>query len=287
MITYCKKSKLDKVDTKFFTILKISMERDDEGEMSLPYILPPSSLLIPFKQGNMKKEKFNKKYKKYLSENKGAEFAIFNILKALKNKTSLCFTCTDDEYKMGYIKTLTEYIYEVFGVEAFSLKEANSILSDELDSLDKKNRKLIYKDDDEIESSKKLKNRDKIIKNIKKLIKSEFSEEGNMEFDVLDKKFAVEQIIWSSIDSGICSYKKNIISNVDESKINSTRPYISAILLTADNDKEYKSIIKAVCEENSINKIKAKQLKKLSKTQIVTLCGEIVRKINDYRQNEE
>ena len=286
MITYCKKSKIDTVDTKFFTIVKVSMEREDEGEMSLPYILPPSSIFIPTKQGNMSKKKFNKKYKKYLSENKGAEFAIFNILKALKNKTSLCFTCTDEEYKLGYIETLAEYILEVFGIESLPLKEANSILKSELDSLDKKNRKLIYKSDEEIDSPKKIKNRDKLIKNIKKLIKSEFSEDGNAQFDILDKKFAVEQIIWSSIDSGICSYKKNIISNVDETKIDKTRPYVTAILLTADNDKVYRSIIKSVLEENSL-KLKAKQLKKLNKTQIVTLCGEIVRKISEWRENNE
>ena len=286
MITYCKKSKLDKVDTEFFTTVKISMEREEEGELTLPYILPPSSILIPVKQGNMSKKKFNKKYKKYLSENKGAEFAIFNIAKSLKNKTSLCFTCTDEEYKLGYIQTLVEYIAEVFGVEVMPLKEANSVLNSELDSLDKKNRKLIYKPDELIGSSKKIKNKNKIIKNIKKLIKSEFSEEGNDKFDLLDKKFAVEQIMWSSIDSGICSYKKNVVSDVDETKIDKTRPYITAIFLTADNDKDYRDIIKSVLEDNSL-KLKCKQLKKLTKTQIVTLCGEIVRKITEYRENEE
>ena len=285
MITFCKKSKLDKVNTNFFTIIKVSMEREDENETSLPYIIPPASIIIPFKQGNLSKKKFLKKYKKYLSESKGVEFAIFNILKAIKNKRSLCFTCTDDEYDYGYLKVLCEYISDEFGLEILPLKEARYILNSELETLDKKNRKLIKKSEDEIESPKKKKNRDKIIKNINRLIKSEFSEDGYDKFNILDKKFAVEQIMWSSIDNGICSFNNNKISDVDESKINKTRPYITAIELTYDNDKEYRSIIKSVLEENSL-KMKPKQLKKLSKTQIVFLCGEIIKRINEYRENE-
>lgn len=285
MITFIKKSNVDKVDNKFFTVVKVSMERDDEGQTSLPYILPPSALLLPRKSGELGKKKFVKKYKKYLKTNKGAEFAIFNILKSLKNKTSICFTSTDEEFKLGYIQALVEYLNDEFGIEYYELKDANKQLKDEMSSLDKKQKKLIYKDDEEIDSSKKIKMRDKLISNISKLIKSDFSEEGNEKFDKLDKKFAVEQIMWASIDSGICEFKKNSISKVDETKIKKIKPYITAIILTADNDKIFKSIIKDVLAVNGL-KFKEKSLKTLDKTQIVSLCGEIMRKINEYRENE-
>lgn len=285
MITFVKKSKVDKVDNTFFTIVKVSMERDDEGQTSLPYILPPSALLLPRKSGELSKKKFVKKYKKYLKNNKGAEFAIFNILKSLKSRTSICFTCTDEEFKLGYIQALVEYLNDEFGIEYYDLKEANRQLKDEMSSLDKKQKKLIYMADEEIDSNKKIKMKDKLIKNISKLIKSDFSEEGNTAFDILDKKFAVEQIMWASIDSGICEFKKNTISKVDESKIKKIKPYITAIILTADNDKKFKSIIKEVLSVNGL-KLKEKSLKALDKTQIVSLCGEIMRKINEYRENE-
>lgn len=283
MITYIKQSKIDKVDPVFFTIVKVSMEKENENETSLPYIIPPMSIFIPRKQGNISKGKFLKKYVKYLDENKSAEFAIFNIVKALKNKVSICFTCTDEEFKMGYVQKLAEYLSERFGVSVYEYKEAKEILETELSALDKKQRKLIYKSDEKIDSSKKIKMKNKIIKNINKLVKSDFSECGNDDYDVLDKKFAVEQIMWTSIDSGICSYKKNVISDINEDMISKTKPYVMAILLTADNDKVYRKIIKAVLDANSL-KLKKKQLDKLSKVQIISLCGEIMNQIYCYRE---
>ena len=285
MITYIKQSKLDKVNTTFFTIVKISMEKENKGETSLPYIIPPMSIFIPRKQGDIGKKKFLKKYRKYLDKNKSAEFSIFNILKALKNKTSICFTCTDEEYKMGYIQELVNYLNERFGIIGYSYNEAKEMLDMELESLDKKQRKLIKKSDDEIDSQKKIKMKNKIIKNISKLIKSDFSEEGNDDYNILDKKFAVEQIMWTSIDSGICTFKNDTVSDINEDMIDKTRPYVMAIMLTADNDKVYKQIIKSVLEANSL-KLKEKQLKNLSKTQIIVLCGEIMKAIYQYRENE-
>lgn len=284
MLTYVKKSKLDKV-SKIFTIVKISMEKEDKNEVSLPYLIPPSEILIPVRQGSISKKKFNKKYLKYLKNSKSAEFAIFNLLKAIKNKSSLCFTCTDDEFNLGYVKTLLEYLNEEYDINFYSYKEASELLKDELSSLDKKHRKLLKLSDDEIPDNKK-KLYNKITNNVKKLIKSSFSEEANEKFDALDKKFAVEQIIWTSIDKGICSYNKNTIVNIDESKISKTKPYVMAIMLTANSDKFYKNIVKSVLSANSL-KLKEKQLKKLSKVQIVSLCGEIVKKISEIRENEE
>lgn len=285
MITFTKKSKTDKIDTKFFTIVKISMEREEENETTLPYLLPPSSLLIKRRQGDLGKAKFIKKYKKYLKKNKGAEFAVFNILKALKNNSSIVFTATDDEYKLGYLQAFVEYLNEEFGIETLEFKEANETLKSELSSLDKKQKKLIKKDDEEIDSEKKIKAKNKIIKNIKKLIKSDFSEEGNDKYNTLDKKFAVDQIMWASIDSGVCEFKKNTISNIDESKINKTKPYVTAIFLTADNDKKYKNIINEVLNANGL-KFKAKALRDLNKSQIISLCGEIYKKIVEYRDED-
>ena len=280
MITIVKNDKANKL-IPYFTIIKVSMDSSD-NDISFPSLLPPSKLIIARKQGEISKKKFIKEYKKYLKKSKVVELSMLNVGKALEANKPLAFTCTEDEEDMKYLPVLVEYISELFGVQNVSFKEAKELINNELNMMPKNQIKLLKKDEDEL-SSKKAKNRRKILKNIHKLLGDDMSSDGREMLDKLDRTYAVEQIIWSSVDAGVCTFKDNTISNIDETKIKKSGAYIKAIKLTS-KDKTYKKIVNAVLEANSIDSKKG--LKKLTKTQIVALCGEIVKKITEYRETE-
>lgn len=290
MIVATKYSKLDKVNNAFFRVISVSAkETQPEGTWNMDILLPPADLFLSRKNGEIGKKKFEKKYKKFLSaKNTIVENTIFSIGNSLKKKNSICFTCSDDEFDIGYLKILTEYISEVFGVEVVSLKDANEHIKYAFDSLEltKKEKKLVKMEDEkEIEelSDKKKAFRDKLIRKIDKEVSSDLSYEGDTYLSELDKKYAVDQVALKIVSEGIAKLTKSgEFKDIDASKLGKSSPLVQAILTTYESDKTLKGIIKEVVESHDL-KVKEKKLKKLDKNSIIGLIGEIYTKLSIYR----
>ena len=288
MIIAIKESKLDKVNPALFKILSVSTSEEiPEGSWNMDIFLPYAKLLLDRKNGNIGKKKFIKKYKKYLdSENSTIENTLFSIGLSIKSKNNLCFTCTDEEFKLGYLEALVEFICEKFEVEMDDAKDAKEKINDTIEDLglSKKEKKLIKGDinDDEL-SNKKADLREKLIKRINKSIRSTMGYEGEEYFKTLDNKYAVDQIAMKLISNGAAKLTKNgEFKDINVENIGKTGPMVQAILTTYDSDKKLKKIIKEICESHDL-KVKEKSLKKLDKASIVGLIGEIYTKLTIYR----
>lgn len=288
MIIAIKESKLDKVNPALFKILSVSTSEEiPDGSWNMDILLPYAKLLLDRKNDSIGKKKFIKKYKKYLdSENSTIENTIFSIGMSIRSKNNLCFVCTDEEFKLGYLQALVEFICEKFGIEPTDPKDMKDTINDVIDELDlsKKEKKLISGDvDDEELSNKKIDLRDKLIKRINKSIKSSMSYDGEEYFNSLDKKYAVDQVAMKLISQNVAKLTKNgEFKDIDVANISKTGPLIQAILTTYESDKKLKKIIKDVCESHDL-KVKEKTLKKLDKASIVGLIGEIYTKLTVFR----
>ena len=287
MITAIKNSKLDKVNPTLFKIISVSANETPAGAWNMDILLPPAKLLIDRKNGEVGKKKFIKKYKKYLAtENSTIENTIFSIGMSIAAKNSLVFTCTDDEYKLGYVEALVEFICEKFDLDIDDSSDIKSKLKDIYEELDisKKEKKLLNNDisDDEL-SNKKIDMRDKLIKRINKALKSTMGYEGEEYYKSLDKKYAVDQVALKLISQGTAKLTKTgEFKDIDTTDLKKTTPIVQAIITTYESDKKLKKIIKSVCESHDL-KVKEKSLKKLDKQSIVGLLGEIYTKLSVFR----
>lgn len=288
MIIALKNEKLDKVNKALFKIISVSASEEIPADAwNMPSLLPPAKLLIERKNGQVGKKKFIKKYKKYLAtENSVVENTIFSLGLSIASKNSLVFTCSDDEFKLGYIDTLVEYICERFELDKDDPKEMKDRVKDTMDELgfSKKEKKLITHSINENElSNKKIDQRDKLIKRMNKSLKSSMGYDGESYMKELDKKYAVDQMALKVISNGIAKLNKNgEFKDIDVSKLGKTTPLIQAILTTYESDKKLKKVVKEVCESHDI-KVKEKALKKLDKPSIVGLLGEIYTKLTIFR----
>ena len=205
---------------------------------------------------------------------------------SLKSKNNLCFTCTDEEFELGYLTALAEFVCKKFDTELTDFKDAKTIIKDTIDELDlsKKEKKLINGEfgEDEL-SNKKADLRDKLIKRINKSIKSSMGYDGEEYFNALDKKYAVDQVALKLISDGAAKLTKNgEFKDINIENVGKTSPIVQAILTTYESDKSLKKIIKSVCESHNL-KVKEKALKRLDKTSIIGLVGEIYTKLTVYR----
>ena len=288
MIITAKESKLDKVNRDFFRVVAVSSSDNiGEGVFNMNMLLPPASLLLARKKDEIGKKKFEKKYRKYLSESDSeAEYTLLTIGMALKAKENICFICEDDEMKYGYLDILAEFISEIFGVESFSLKEGNEKIKDAIDSLDfEKSEKKLLKSDEGL-SEKKTDKRNKLIKRIKKELHTSLSYDGETLLNSLDAKYAIELVVGKLVNMGVFKIKNNNeIKDLDVSKLDSKSPLIQAILTAADSSKSVKKIINKVANSHDI-KLKKKSLKEFDKTQLINLLCEMYVSLTIYRSAE-
>lgn len=288
MIIALKNGKLDKVNKALFRIIYVSASEEIPADAwNMTSLLPPAKLLIERKNGNVGKKKFIKKYKKYLeTENSVVENTLFSIALSIASKNSLVFSCSDDEFELGYIQALVEYICERFELDVDDPKEMKDKVKEAMDDLglSKKEKKLITGDiDDEELSNKKIDQRDKLIKRMNKALKSTMGYDGEEYMKELDKKYAIDQMALKVISNGIAKLNKNgEFKDIDVSKLGKTSPIIQAIMTTYESDKKLKKVIKGVCESHDI-KVKEKTLKKLDKSSIVGLLGELYTKLTIFR----
>lgn len=288
MIIATKESKLDKVNKSIFRIISVSSSEDiPKDAWNMDILLPPANLFLDRKNGKIGGKKFAKKYVKFLSKpNTTVENTIFSIGLSMSDKNSICLVCSDEEYEMGYLQTLAEYISQCFGVELSTLKEAKQTIDNAIEILDfsKKEEKLLKKDASELSNGKAAK-QEKLLKRINKEIRSTFSYDGQEYLKELDKKYAVDQVVLKLISNKVVSLStddEGSFKDVDIQNLGKTSPLIQAIITTAESDKTLKKIIKSVCESHDL-KIKEKSLKKLDKPSIVGLLGEIYMKLSVYR----
>lgn len=284
MITLCKESKFKKLNKNLVVGVAIS---GNEIENTSYYVdlLPPPSAMIAYNNGDIGKKGLNKKYAKFLEKSELAEYALYVVMLGVKNQRNICFVCNDDEWDIGYLNTLAEHITNKYGIEVHKLSEYKARVSEELDSLEKKERKLVnMTDEEEIEGLKeKLKKfRAKLIKNVRKAIADEYIE--NEEYiSYLDRKYAIDKVMSAAHLNNVFKYDKNgNITEIDESVAGKGSTYVEAIFASADACKPYKKIIKSVFESHSL-KFKPKTLKKLTKSELINLVAEISAIISNNR----
>lgn len=288
MIIALKESKLDKVNKSLFRIISVTTsETAQDGVYPMYALLPPASLMLDRKNGNLGKKKFIKKYKKFLSsKNSVVENTIFSIALSIANKNSIVFTCSDEEFKLGYLEALVEYICEKFELDKDDPKEFKSRVNDAMNELDlsKKEKKLITGDisDDEL-SSKKTDQREKILKRMNKALRSSMGYEGEEYMKSLDKKYAIDQMALRIISDGMAKLSKNgEFKDIDVTNLKKTTPIVQAIMTTYESDKGLKKVVKKVLESHDL-KVKEKTLKKLDKASIVGLLGELYTNLTIFR----
>lgn len=288
MIIALKESKLDKVNKSLFRIISVTTsETAQDGVYPMYALLPPASLMLDRKNGSLGKKKFIKKYKKFLSsKNSVVENTIFSIALSIANKNSIVFTCSDEEFKLGYLEALVEYICEKFELDKDDPKELKSRVNDAINELDlsKKEKKLITGDisDDEL-SSKKTDQREKILKRMNKALRSSMGYEGEEYMKSLDKKYAIDQMALRIISDEMAKLSKNgEFKDIDVTNLKKTTPIVQAIMTTYESDKDLKKVIKKVLESHDL-KVKEKTLKKLDKASIVGLLGELYTNLTIFR----
>lgn len=290
MIICVKQPKLNKVDNNLFKIVAISNDKDfdsdsNNGIFNMTELCPPADLFISYNNGELSKKKFLKKYRKYIEQkNTTIEYTIFTLGMALANKSNICLTANEKEYRIGYVKVLADYLGELFGVEVKDLDNVNNDIKMELESFSKKERKIIKKDSEEL-SKKQKKFKEKIIKTISKTIRDDMSEDGRETFEKMDRKFAIEQLAMVLIKNECVKIDKktNSFKDIDSEKIGNIKPYIEAVFIASEESKPIKKIVKSVFESHGV-KCKKKACKKLDTVAYITLFGEIYGNVLGLRE---
>ena len=293
MIIAIKKSKLDKVNRSIFKIISVSsnseyLAEDKDNIWEMNTLLPPANLYLGRKNGEIGKKKFFKKYEKYLEkENTIVENTIFSIALSLKEKNNICFVTSDEEFEMGFVSKLADYISGRFGVDYVkNVKDVKYMINDAISNLDitKKEKKLLNKTDDL--SDKQISKKNKIIKLINKELRTTFSYEGSEYFSELDKKYAIDQVALKLISMGCANMSKTgEFKDVNAENLKKTSPLVQAILTTCESDKSLKKVVKSVLESHDLS-AKEKKLKKVDKVSMISLIGELYTSLSKYRNGE-
>lgn len=288
MIISVKEPKLEKVNRNLFQIVSISNEPlEDEEIFNMTELLPPADMLLKVTNGELSKKKFLKKYGEFIrTKDTNIEYTIFTIGMALEAGKNICLTASEKEYRLGYVKVLASYIGDLFNVEVKDLEEVNEEIKDELDTYSKKERKLLKKDDDEL-SKKETKFKKKLLKSVTKSISYGMDEEGKDIYNSMSRKFAIDQIVMVLIKNDIAKTdKKGGFKDINPDNMESAKPYIKAIFVACEESKKVRKTVKPVFESLGI-KFKEKALKKLDKSELINLIGQIYTRILVLRSGVE
>lgn len=283
MVAYVPYSKLDKINKNIFTTMAIS--RGDEFKETdienFNMIAPPIDLYANYFNDSISKKKFLKKYKKFLKKIKGSDSiyeqtfcAIGKIL--IKDKSNLCITCDDKEFKSGYLKVLAEFIVSIFGSVTIDANEAKVHSKEILVTLDKKDRKLLTKDASEL-SEKQLKKRSKFVKNLNKE-NADDTPTGDMVdyYDHILNRFAIENLTILLVAADVVKIKSDFsgFENIDYTKVPATKHFAKAIFNVAKSSKKMKKIVKSIFDSHGI-KFNKGVCAKMESNVIVPLFGEV------------
>lgn len=279
MLVITKQSKFDKVDSELFQVVTVSREiTSTKGvdAVNLGGLYPPAELAI--KADNMGKKKFAKKYKEFL-KSEAAQVEIFNLVLAIKSaKKGFLFVCSDDEWDLGYLQCMAEYMMKTFGYTFIGIKDAAKEIKKALSSLSKKEKK----------NEKKY---NKFVKEMQKGFRSEYMKtngSGDEVISELRKKFAVDYVVFSAIQSGFAIMDGNDIKVADDKHLRDmkTSSFVSAIEASSESCKKYKKIIREVLKSHDL-KLNKKSLKKQGKAEMLYLTVEILAEIQKARFDSE
>lgn len=271
MIAYAKKSRLSPVIKNVFRVVAISKDNID-GAISIGSLYPSVDLIMKYNSGELKKKAFLKKYLKQISgKDTLQEKDIYFICKSLVEGNSIMLTATDEEYNLGYLKVLTRYIAEKLEIDANEYKALKENLSDAYDelALSKKEKKLINAEDEL--SDKKEKRRSKLLKQLRKTIKTEFD---STDWEEYSKKYAIDDIIYKLTANEVLTFSKNgDITNINVDNVGKKSKLIDAIETAFDSNKATRKTLKAVAESHDL-KVKTKTFKKMETLELVNFIVE-------------
>ena len=109
IIIAVKEDRLEKISPNLFSICHVTKEKPEDEYPNLDLLVPTSDLYTDLAEGKIKKKKFEKKYRKFLDDSLAAQYQLYGIANIFdSHHYNLCLTCSNEEYKMGYIKVLAE-----------------------------------------------------------------------------------------------------------------------------------------------------------------------------------
>lgn len=293
MLTITKVSKCEDL-SKFFTVVPVTYGDNNDDLSAL--LRPQADLINDLKDGKINEKKFAKKYKKFLTRtNTLQEWAMYCIAKSLKQKTSVAIVCSDDEWKLGYLKILAEVLYDTYGVTAEKgTKEVSEALEEELSSYEKKERKAFkaFINGDTEATEKQLKVGKSVYKSVKKAMASSFEGNGEEAFEDIESRFAIEQLALELITSGAVTVNKdNEVKTVDIDKCSYKSKEIINILMapTSDAVTDNGAVAKFVKKQlkNKNLKYKENKLKDLSKEDLIRLVISLYSALTVARVNRD
>jgi len=106
--------------------LTLQKDGDDEEEIrsndKLSYLRPSQELLDKLASGEINKKKFKKAYIKQLKEPEN-EFYIYTIIRSLNEDRYMpIFVVNDEDWDIGFVKVLANYLEERFGIKQLKVK---------------------------------------------------------------------------------------------------------------------------------------------------------------------
>lgn len=287
MVIICKESKLDKIELlNMFQVIGVSNEEIDGAEQ-LTILLPPD--YADLMKDDVKKKKAAKHYFKYLSSaDSYQEWMLYSIAVSIHNGNSVVFVCSDEEWECGYLEMLADYLTETFGIEVTGIKDSKDTIEAVYDALEKKDRKLLNADKEDLDEKKEKKLR-KLVKGIKEELSSDVDE--NEYLEVLENKYGTEACYFSLVNAGIIllnkegKFKSVIDGEIDVKK----KDLVEAIMAPKDvskKDSDMPKIVKRILEGHDI-KYKDKALGEESKTSLVSIIAEIHTALEAVRAGTE
>lgn len=116
--------KYDQKDFQFIVISEnIKDNKQDSNVISFPRLIPPSSVISKFIDGDM--ESYKSMYLKYL-QSESIDSLISIIVKGcVVDNFKIILLCTEEEDEYNYLKLICKYIETVYNIKTFSFKQFN------------------------------------------------------------------------------------------------------------------------------------------------------------------
>lgn len=176
---------------------------------AIPRLIPPVDVIRHYIDGD--KKAYKKAYLAYLSHESTDSLITVIVKAAVDENMKMVLMCSKSEDEYGYLELIAEYIESVYGLQTYTAKK---YLKDQEKATKIKNkddiRKVLTKKLQKMEKSSKVDlvptvNREKFVKQLKKLKRKElreFAKRRNIKIDKdLEKKDILKIIIKKLVDA--------------------------------------------------------------------------------------